>query len=112
MSRLTLRLPDSLHVLLQNQSVRDGLSLNQYIIYALTQHTTAEYLIEAVPEKEASAQRARFNALLQTMGQPADNALMDRIFASREKRGKRSAKLSAAKRTKLKKAMAHRAKVA
>ena len=35
MSRLTLRLPDTLHKRLSQRANREGISLNQYIVYAL-----------------------------------------------------------------------------
>lgn len=34
MSRLTLRLPESLHQQLSYQASQEGVSLNQYIVYA------------------------------------------------------------------------------
>ena len=40
MSRLTLRLPDTLHRQLSKQAEREGISLNQYIVYALTREAT------------------------------------------------------------------------
>ena len=36
MSRLTLRLPETLHRQLEAQARREGVSLNQYIVYALS----------------------------------------------------------------------------
>jgi hypothetical protein len=40
MSRLTLRLPETLHQQLANLAEGEGVSLNQYIVYALTRQTT------------------------------------------------------------------------
>jgi hypothetical protein len=39
MSRLTLRLPETLHHQLTGLADREGVSLNQYIVYALTRQT-------------------------------------------------------------------------
>lgn len=41
MSRLTLRLPESLHQTLSHQARAEGVSLNQLIVYLLTRMTAA-----------------------------------------------------------------------
>jgi len=41
MSRLTVRLPESLHERLTQQAQREGVSLNHYIVYSLTRTVTA-----------------------------------------------------------------------
>jgi HicB family len=41
MSRLTLRLPESLHERLAREASREGVSLNHYIVYSLTRAVTA-----------------------------------------------------------------------
>jgi len=69
MSRLTLRLPDSLHQQLESLAENEQVSLNQYIVYALTRQTTMDYTIQAVPEKALAEQRAQYTTLLQTLGQ-------------------------------------------
>ncbi len=46
MSRLTLRLPESLHKTLAQQAQTEGISLNQMIVYLLTRMTTAVDLDE------------------------------------------------------------------
>lgn len=40
MSRLTLRLPESLHEQLSSEAEREGVSLNHYIVYTLTRGVT------------------------------------------------------------------------
>jgi uncharacterized protein YpbB len=69
MSRLTLRLPDSLHQQLESLAENEQVSLNQYIVYALTRQTTMDYTVQAVPEKALAEQRAAYITLLQTLGQ-------------------------------------------
>jgi len=54
MSRLTLRLPETLHHSLVEQAQAEGVSLNQFIVYSLTRMTTARDLDE---------QRRRFEGL-------------------------------------------------
>ena len=65
MSRLTVRLPQSLHQRLAQQADREGVSLNQYIVYTLTRTVTAadlesqrqtfRKLTERYPPEEAEA---------------------------------------------------------
>ncbi|HSQ39069.1 MAG TPA: toxin-antitoxin system HicB family antitoxin, partial [Anaerolineales bacterium] len=69
MSRLTLRLPDSLHLQLESLAENEQVSLNQYIVYALTRQTTLDYTIQAIPEKVLAEQRAHYTTLLQSLGQ-------------------------------------------
>ncbi|CUS03490.2 Protein encoded in hypervariable junctions of pilus gene clusters (fragment) [Candidatus Promineifilum breve] len=40
MARLTLRLPDTLHEQLQTLAEQEAVSLNHYIVYALTRQAT------------------------------------------------------------------------
>lgn len=69
MSRLTLRLPDTLHNRLRILADRENISLNQYVVYALTQQTTLSYVVQSLPEKAVAEQRAAYTALLQGLGQ-------------------------------------------
>jgi hypothetical protein len=69
MSRLTLRLPDTLHHQLETLAKHEGISLNQYIVYALTHQATLAYTVQPVPEKAAAEQRAAYSALLSNLGQ-------------------------------------------
>ena len=65
MSRMTLRLPETLHRLLTEQARREGVSLNQYLVYSLTrlvsvedlqdQMETFKTLVSRFPEDEAEA---------------------------------------------------------
>ena len=65
MSRLTVRLPESLHEQLTQQAQREGVSLNQYILFSLaravtvadltTQRRTFERLTQRFPVEEAEA---------------------------------------------------------
>ncbi|NCP86529.1 MAG: toxin-antitoxin system HicB family antitoxin [Anaerolineae bacterium CG_4_9_14_3_um_filter_57_17] len=68
MSRLTLRLPDSLHQQLEQMAESEKISLNQYIVYALTRQLTMTYTVQAVPEKVIAEERAAYSALLQALG--------------------------------------------
>lgn len=63
MARLTLRIPDSLHELLAERADKEGVSMNQYVVFALSRITTADAVVQ---------QRAAFDALLNRY--PADEA--------------------------------------
>ena len=69
MSRLTLRLPETLHRQLEVQARREGVSLNQYIVYALSRQLTQNYTVHTVPEEAVAQQQAQFIALLRQLGQ-------------------------------------------
>lgn len=68
MSRLTLRLPESLHRQLEALATSESVSLNQYIVYALTKQVTQAYTVQAVPQKAIAEQHAAYTTLLQSLG--------------------------------------------
>ena len=63
MSRLTLRLPETLHKQLTRLADGEGVSLNQYIVYALTRQTTLAYTVLTVPDAEVKLQQLAFQSL-------------------------------------------------
>jgi hypothetical protein len=69
MGRLAVRLPGTLHNQLTALAEREGISLNQYIVYALTRQVTLAYTVQAVPAQAVAEQRASYTALLQSLGQ-------------------------------------------
>jgi hypothetical protein len=68
MGRLTVRLPGTLHEQLTALAEREGVSLNQFIVYALTRQVTLAYTVHPVPEESVAEQRASYTALLQSLG--------------------------------------------
>ena len=68
MSPLTLRLPDTLHQQLIHLAESEGVSLNQYIVYALTRQSSINYTIQPLPQQETNQQQPDFNNLLQKLG--------------------------------------------
>ena len=68
MSRLTLRLPDTLHRQLARLADTEGVSLNHYIVYALTRQSTAAYTVRAVPSSEVEEERKAFESLVDGLG--------------------------------------------
>ena len=75
MSRLTLRLPETLHRQLEAQAKREGVSLNQYIVYTLSRQLTQSYTVHAVPEEMVARQQAQFTALLRQLGQASPEVI-------------------------------------
>ena len=68
MSRLTLRLPDTLHQQLIHLAESEGVSLNQYIVYALTRQSSTNYIVQPLPQQETNQQQSDFTNLLQKLG--------------------------------------------
>jgi hypothetical protein len=68
MSRLTLRLPDSLHRALVRQAERKGVSLNQYLVYLLAQRTTTGDQVRLRDDDDGTRQGESFSRLLEALG--------------------------------------------
>lgn len=89
MSRLTLRLPETLHQQLANLAEGEGVSLNQYIVYALTRQATLAYSVSEVPKEEVQQQKLSFQSLIQDLGKAASSeiatALTEREMVPSEK---------------------------
>ncbi len=64
MSRLTLRLPETLHQQLANLAQGEGISLNQYIVYALTKQVTSAYTVKVASKEDIEKQQHNFNNLV------------------------------------------------
>lgn len=83
MSRLTVRLPQTLHRQLTTLAEKEGVSLNQYIVYALTRQVTLAYSVQTVSEEAVVQQRASFNALLQNLGEATFDEI-ETVMAERD----------------------------
>ena len=83
MGRFTVRLPDTLHAQLTSLAESEGVSLIQYIVYALTRQVTLAYTVQAVPEHEIAQQRASYAAVLESLGH-ATYKEIEAILAERE----------------------------
>jgi HicB family len=81
MSRLTVHLPETLLNQLAAQAKREGVSLNQYVVYALTRQLTQSYAVQRLSEETVDQQQVRFSALLQALGQPAPMTLPEALAA-------------------------------
>ncbi len=83
MSRLTLRLPETLHQQLAHLAEGEGVSLNQYIVYALTRQTSLTYELQVVPESDIEQQKQAFQLLIKQLGN-ASSTEIDAVLATRE----------------------------
>jgi len=83
MSRVTLKLPETLHQQLERLARSEGVTLNQYIVFALARQAAMAYTVEAVPEKQIAQQRVDFAALLHSLGQ-ASFAEIEKVMQRRE----------------------------
>lgn len=83
MSRLTLRLPETLHRQLEVLAEHEEVSLNQYIVYALTRQATIAYTVQTMPEKIIAQQQTAYAALLQSLGQSSFDEI-NRVMVERE----------------------------
>jgi len=101
MGRFTLRIPKTLHSELEVLAKGEGISLNQYIIYSLTQKVTAEKLvvedkalsseqakllanIKLVSPEQVAEQRSAFEALLSRLGPEARDEEVEQYLSERE----------------------------
>lgn len=84
MSRLTLRLPETLHHKLANIAKSEGVSLNQYIVYALSCQIHNSYNVNSLSEKEIEKQKTGFNDLIKDLGTLEDEEIRA-ILTQREK---------------------------
>ncbi|MGB8698763.1 MAG: YlcI/YnfO family protein [Thermosynechococcaceae cyanobacterium] len=83
MSRLTLRLPETLHQQLAHLAESEGVSLNQYIVYALTRQVSSAYSVQVLSEADVKQQEQSFSERLQQLGK-ASSAEIQAILAERE----------------------------
>lgn len=84
MSEYTLQLPDTLFQQLEQLAVREGVPLNQYLIYALTQQVASAYMLHTATPAEIAAQQEAFIEWQQTRTKPSDEQ-MDALLAQRER---------------------------
>lgn len=83
MNTVTLTLPDTIYQQLELLAQTEGLSLNQYLLNAMTAYTVANYRVHATSELERSQQRVAFLAQLDQLGTVSE-AEIDHALAVRE----------------------------
>lgn len=75
MARLTVRLPDSLHDTLSKRAEAEGVSMNQFLVYALTQVAAVDL---------ATEQRARFQTMRTRYAEEDAEAALKSLLDDRE----------------------------
>ena len=83
MNSITLELPETLQTQLELLARREGVSLPQYLVYALTRQVGADFRLERIPPEIQQAERERFAALLQRL-RTGTEAEIDAALAERE----------------------------
>jgi HicB family len=73
-----------LHQQLSYLATKEGISLNQYIVYALTRQVLSNYLVKALSETEINQQKKDFQELLDDLG-TADSEEINSFLSNREK---------------------------
>jgi len=84
MSLLTLQLPKTLHRQLAHLAEIEGVSLNQFIVHALTSQTTSAHTIQFLPETEVELQQQSFQSLKKRLGQSSSTDEIKSILATRK----------------------------
>ena len=83
MSRLTLRLPETLHQQLTNLAEEEGISLNQYIVYALTRQVASAYTVQVISGTDRQKQQQNFENLIAQLGKADENEI-ENVLSQRE----------------------------
>lgn len=83
MNSITLELPATLQAQLELLAQREGVSLPQYLVYALTRQVSTDFRLEKVAPEIQQTERERFAALLQRLGTASESEI-DVALAERE----------------------------
>ena len=83
MSRLTLRLPETLHQQLISVAEREGISLNQYIVYALTRQVAFNYTVQVISAADRQQQQTNFNSLVSQLRE-VNKEEIEQVLSQRE----------------------------
>src|SRR5438128_432419 len=84
METITLHLPKTLRRQLEALARSEGVSLDQYLVYALTRQVASAYRVQAVPAEIQQREREALAALLKELGSASDDEV-DRVLAERER---------------------------
>lgn len=99
MGRFTVRLPKTLHQEIDLLAKGEGISLNQYIVYALTEKVTqtkltthpvkvtarqTDYSITQLSATQIAEQKAAYQTLLTRLGNPASDVELAQFLSDRE----------------------------
>lgn len=84
MSEILMRLPQTLHNQLELLAGEEGVSLDQYILYSLTNQVANAYTIQRLPAEEVEKQVKDFAALRARWRKATSHKSVDQILAERE----------------------------
>jgi hypothetical protein len=83
MGRLTLRLPETLHRQLEQRAKLEGISLNQYLVYALTRQLAGAYAVTPLSDSAVREQEEAYRVLRQKLGSASSDEVRS-VLADRE----------------------------
>lgn len=83
MSQVTVNLPNTLYHQLETLAQNEGVSLNEYIVYALIYQIKSVYTVQVLSKEAATEQQIRFSELLKNLGQASASEIQD-VLAERE----------------------------
>ncbi|MCP4351690.1 MAG: toxin-antitoxin system HicB family antitoxin [Desulfobacterales bacterium] len=83
MSQIEISLPETLLYQLETEAGREGISLEQYILFALTRQTMLTPVIRNVSEKDAEHQHKDYAERIKRLGKASSEEL-DEILRERE----------------------------
>lgn len=84
MSEYTLQLPETLVQQLEHLAVREGVPLNQYLVYALTKQVAWAYAIQVSTPQQVAQQQRELEGLWQSLSKPSAEQV-DALLAKRER---------------------------
>ncbi|MGF1524133.1 MAG: toxin-antitoxin system HicB family antitoxin [Leptolyngbyaceae cyanobacterium] len=87
MNQLMLQLPDTLHKQLTHLAKGEGVSLDQFIVYALTRQVAQTYSVFKVPQEEVNQQQQAFESLLQSLGEASLEETDAILYSGRTRSG-------------------------
>ncbi len=83
MGRLVVNVPSSLEGRLKIIAEREGVSLEEYVLYVLAQQVSKGYVVEEIPPEDLARQKEAFEALLRELGTVSDEEAWE-ILSERE----------------------------
>lgn len=83
MRRFTLRLPETLFHRLELLAENEGISLNQFLVYSLTQTAATAFQIVPLQREDVEKQEVRYQTVLERLAN-IDAGEFDRILAEGE----------------------------
>lgn len=84
MGHIELNLPETLYHQIENVAQRENVSVDQYVIYALTRQITMGYTVFPLPEEDILEQEASFTKAVESLGPPASPDEVKAFMARRE----------------------------